>query len=407
MIFRKNKTLQPVFIHSLFRSGSTYIYNVFRRSVKEYYCYQEPLNEFLIFLNSDASKLFEEGSETAQNLRHPTLTRPYFWEFYENRKVLSGLFQKSFSYDEFFPGSSLELSEEQTQYFDALIAHAKGCPVFQMCRSGGRVGAFKKLYGGIHIHLWREPRNQWWSFKINDYFDPAVQLIYNSWHLPPVLAEIKRQCGMGEFHDGDVSVEFQHARRSPLSAKENYISFYALWLYTFMETEKYADVTLNIDALSVDESYRESSLKSLADIGVNDLDFGDCLVPQALFSKKEVEFFQLIERQVRSIFIGQGYNELDIDKTRIAHESVIFSGSYKNNDLQRDAVRARDIVCRYLDSFALQENMLERYRKKIEKLEALNVGLENELSIIRMSKSWRLTSPLRSVMRLARKLLSL
>jgi hypothetical protein len=37
----------PIFVHSLFRSGSTYLFEVFRRSPDGYWCYQEPLNEHL------------------------------------------------------------------------------------------------------------------------------------------------------------------------------------------------------------------------------------------------------------------------------------------------------------------------------------------------------------------------
>ena len=35
----------PIFVHSVFRSGSVYIFNVFRRSKYKYYSLQEPLHE--------------------------------------------------------------------------------------------------------------------------------------------------------------------------------------------------------------------------------------------------------------------------------------------------------------------------------------------------------------------------
>lgn len=391
----------PVFIHSLYRAGSTYIFSVFRRSDDGYYCYQEPENEFLLHLNGDASKLLEMGNETTQNLRHPALGQSYFWEFYQVRGELSGLFRKSFSFDDFFADCSSGLTVEQTQYFGALITYAKGRPVLQMCRSAGRVGAFKQQFGGKHIHLWREPRNQWWSFKVNDYFDPAVQLIYNARQLPPVLAEIKRRCGIGEFHNSDVGVEFHYAHRSQLGTTENYLSFYALWLYAYLETEKYADVTLNIDALSAEESYREISLKRLADIGVRGLDFGDCSLPQASFSKIEDEFFQQIEQQVQALFIGQGYTEFDVDKARVARESASRQCSEKNSNLQRDAARAREITMRYLDRFAQAENIAYQAEEKAQQAEAKAQQAEGALNKLRNTKTYRI---LRWIYRLLKKI---
>ena len=35
----------PIFVHSIFRSSSTYIFNVFRRSKYKYYSFQQPLHE--------------------------------------------------------------------------------------------------------------------------------------------------------------------------------------------------------------------------------------------------------------------------------------------------------------------------------------------------------------------------
>ena len=49
--------LSPVVIRSLFRSGSTWLFGVFRRAEAGYWCYQEPFNEGLCGLspNTDAA----------------------------------------------------------------------------------------------------------------------------------------------------------------------------------------------------------------------------------------------------------------------------------------------------------------------------------------------------------------
>ncbi|MGC2164756.1 MAG: hypothetical protein WA632_01940, partial [Gallionella sp.] len=155
----------PIFIHSFFRAGSTYLFNVFRRSDHGYWCYQEPEHEMLSHLNDNADELLKFGVDITCDLRHPTLIEPYFWEFCQIKDSLTGLFKKSFSYDNYFENPTKPLPEDQRKYFETLISAAKGRPVLQFCRSAGRIGAINNSFGGIHIHLWRDPRNQWWSFK--------------------------------------------------------------------------------------------------------------------------------------------------------------------------------------------------------------------------------------------------
>jgi len=43
--YKIKETELPIYIHSLFRAGSTYLFHVFRRSKAGYWCYQEPLHE--------------------------------------------------------------------------------------------------------------------------------------------------------------------------------------------------------------------------------------------------------------------------------------------------------------------------------------------------------------------------
>lgn len=396
----------PIFIHSLFRAGSTYLFNVFRRSERNYWCYQEPENEFLSHLNDDADELLKMGNDTVCGLRHPALNRPYFWEFYQVKDDLSGLFRKSFSYDDFFVEASSGLPEDQSRYFGLLISTAKGLPVFQFCRSAGRIGAIKRTFGGGHIHLWREPCNQWWSFKVNNYFDPAVQLIYNAHGLPPVLEEARRRCGIVEFHSDDIEEEFEHARRHPLGASTNYFVFYALWLYAYLEGEKYADITISIDRLSTDEVYRDAILQSLTLLGIDGLYFSDCSVPRAIFTEDEGEFFTKIEHQVQGLFLSHGYNKLHLDEATATREAILELREGVQPDPLRDAARAREMTLRYLDQHAQAEAHANAAEARANAAEARAHAAEAWLTDILNSKTWRLTAPLRWAIRRFRTLQS-
>lgn len=348
---------QSVFIHSLFRSGSTYLFSVFRDSSKSYWCYQEPLNEYLMHIDGEAERLLEMGSQKAMALRHPPIAKPYFEEFYHVRDSLHGLFDKAFSYYDFFISSSAGLPDQQLRYFQALSSAARGTPVFQCCRTFGRIGALKKSLGGTHIHLWREPHTQWWSYKVNNYFDAALQLIYSARDLPDVLVEAREQAGIEPVaQEDEVVKEFTQAQAQILSARNNYLSFYAQWLYAWLECEQYADVTLSIDRLSAERTYRQSAHGKLGKKGITGLDFSQCNSPQIVFTEDDEQFFEDVEAEVVKLFIRHGYQERAIKAARDAQtqvERLIRRNADQLDTISnQDAARARKVALRFMDQAA-------------------------------------------------------
>ena len=92
----------PIFIHSLFRSGSTYLFNVFRRSDQGYWCYQEPLNEKLLY-NATKPGGFKVGVEGAHKiLRHPEMDKPHCYEFHVVADEVLAKYKKEFAYQQYF-----------------------------------------------------------------------------------------------------------------------------------------------------------------------------------------------------------------------------------------------------------------------------------------------------------------
>lgn len=386
----------PIFIHSLWRAGSTYLFNVFRRSTVGYYCYQEPLHEILLNLNVDPGKIPDFWGNAMIELRHPKLDRPYFWEFWEIRDSLRDLFKKSFSYDDFFVDVPPGLPDDQRKYFNALIKNAKGRPVFQECRSTGRIAALKEAFGGVHIHLWREPRNQWWSFKVNNYFDATVQRIFNAGALPAVLLAVKQECGIMDFHHEDIQVEFENAFKRPLPSRQNYFAFFALWLYSFLECEKHKDVTISIDMLSADAGYRDDCSKELMNFGIEGLDFSDCSIPRMVFTQEDTALFAEVERYTFDVFLQYGYKQAELQKVEEVLKCVR-SIEPSRKDVLNDLIRSHSMVLRYLDRVSetsqelvsqqacinqLQTDLhaaraqLDQEASRVEELEALRNDLE-------------------------------
>lgn len=160
------KKLQPVFIHSLFRAGSTYLFKVFRRSYHGYRVYQEPLHEITAFSVEDPQRLLcGFGDKETRINRHPELTKGYFQELFEAWPAWRENIVEEIVYRSYFACNEAEAGIE---FWQSLIDASKGRPVFQECRTSCRIGVIKKSLAGTHIYLWRNPWDQWWSYKIND-----------------------------------------------------------------------------------------------------------------------------------------------------------------------------------------------------------------------------------------------
>ncbi|WP_156782115.1 hypothetical protein [Acidihalobacter aeolianus] len=245
-------TQAPIFIHSLFRSGSTWIFEKFRASPAGYWCYQEPYHEALLQLNTNPESLLSYSEETALSLRHPSMTAPYFREFYDIKEKLTGKFDKCISYDSFFDPQTCPAI---FPYTETLIAEAKGNPVLQCCRSFGRVTPLKEQFGGTHILLWRDPVNQWLSYQINDYFDATSLAIINAQNPPVIIQRLRQEIGFNEVHAENVQSEFAAFSEASLDAGQKYLIFYGLWLYHLLENQPLCEAEINLDMLSRSEEY--------------------------------------------------------------------------------------------------------------------------------------------------------
>jgi hypothetical protein len=342
----------PVFIHSLFRSGSTFLFNVFRRT-GHYWCYQEPENEWLLELDENPDALLAVTANNGGNIHHPDIGNPYFWEFHEVRDALKGLFKAEFSFEEIFLPS---LSIQQRQYYQALIDASRARTVFQFCRSFGQPRAFKEQFGGIHVHLWREPRSQWWSFKINNYFDAATQLIYGAAQLPPALQAIKATCGIDLAHSGNLGTDRLLAEKSPLKWRDNYKAFFALWLHAQLTLLDCCDIDLGIDHLTHDETYRDSKIEEFAGLGVSDIDLSDCRSPLIRLTNAESAEFREIERQVAEIFTANGLSSQKIEEVL---ERIDRTQALEKNPATSAAANIRSVALRLIDHSAesLRENL--------------------------------------------------
>lgn len=288
----------PIFIHSLFRAGSTYLFMVFRRSAEHYWCYQEPLHE-LAFLSRDDVKLLqvEHGVSKIALLRHPHIGKNYFQELYDVWPAWQNTIAECSIYANYFVPPEADIG---IPYWRSLIQASKGRPVFQECRTPGRIGAIKAAIGGFHIYLWRNPWDQWWSYKVAPYFDTANQLIVRAPHAPEPVIRLRQALGMEDDAPAGVAAALEYFGARPQNSEKSYLVFYMLWCLGLREGMRHADVMLNIDRLSDSSAYRDETLDALREAGVSGLDLSDCHVPQGQYLKEDRRFFEALEERVHN-----------------------------------------------------------------------------------------------------------
>lgn len=339
----------PVFIHSLFRAGSTYIFNTFRRSAAGYWCYQEPLHEISLYARDNREILLREDASKMAMLRHPRLAAPYFRELHEVAERCLGALKKSDVYDAYFA-----LGGEQfgLEYWKSLISESRGQPVIQECRTSCRIGAIKEGLGGFHVYLWRNPWDQWWSYKVADYFDATSQLFLNAPRHPEVIARLRKEIGFCSFESEDLPAQMDRFLKNPLPPEHSYLVFYVLWLLALKEGVAHADLLLNIDRLSDDAEYREVMIGMMAAHGICGVDFSDCVSPQTVYGADDCNYFERVEDKAHGLLLLSGMTQRELNDLlclRRENEPRIWTDgdAGPSASLLRDAERARSLVLQW------------------------------------------------------------
>jgi hypothetical protein len=412
----------PVFIHSLFRPGSTYFFNVFRRSPAGYFCFQEALHPVVFFLKDRPQDLLKFHTSTYELMRHPNLDKPVFYEV----ASVSSAWKEKITYSAIFDGYfGSDQADTGVEFFRAILDEVKdGRPVFEECRTAGRIGLLKEKLKGVHIYLWRNPWDQWWSYKTIDHLDYQNREIINAPNTLNAITKLRSQLSFQEAYT-DAVLQVQDG---VLTAEESYLTYYLLWCLGLHEGIKHAHLLINIDKLTESEMYREQILASLAENGVHGIDFSDCQSPQGDYFNEDMNFFSPLEDRVHEWLIEDlSIEELNhIQELRRQYQPKNLSTEVKDEQLKnfaRQVTQIRAVSRRFETSktFYLQKylklsneyetrilKLSEEYETRILKLgdeyktriehvkQEKNKALEL-LNAVYNSRFWRLTQPLRWV----------
>ena len=301
----------PIFIHSLFRTGSTYIWNRFRQNDK-YYCFYEPFHPGLSKVTADNI----EHSLTAdyESVNHPSLDK-YYWheyrQFLEDGRTGLPYFKKSFSFAEFCHNDK---NPDLKKYIDHLTGGAGDkVPVMQFNRTAFRIKWFKQNYPeAVNIYLVRNQKDQWQS-----YFNLLEKTQFDGFFIMDLLiASINKGKECFRFlskHLPLVAYNNQPEREEAFyriildsySEEEKYLIFYYTWITALIDHVLHADFILNMDLLSREPVYRGNVTDFFTDCGLTGIDFEDAAIGGHSTYRLSPEVMDTIEEEAHYLAVQQ------------------------------------------------------------------------------------------------------
>ena len=418
----------PIFIHSMLRSGSTYLFATLRE-LNNLYCYYEPMHELVAWASTDVARLdIETHADKMQQLRHPEMQSPYFDELQQIWPAWQHRLAPEVVYGGYFAESFVEAGGD---FYAALCDAAPGRPVFSECRTAGRIAALKQGLGGWHAYLWRNPWDQWWSTQVDDYFEVSNRIVAHANALPPTLLSLREALDLKLSPDQRFSEARDFYLLRPLDFEASYGWFYGVWLHTLELAICSADLLLNIDSLSHSEDHRAMVSNAFAERGVGPVDFSDASAPSTRFTAAELEAFVAVEARVHDVFSVSGWGAERLPAIlalREQHRPVTADDhALSNTDPGVDLAteRRRERWAHRRAQVALSEGWQSLYQQQSDLLQQIRMDagalhrvvehdrrvladLKSELAeseacreevrLLRSSGSWRLTAPLRRVL---------
>ena len=272
---------RPVFIHALWRTGSTYIWTKFRREAR-YWAYYEPLNEQLI--HSSESLRLVYAPETVGSLRHPPSRDPFCFREYPFRPE-DGVeyFEKSLSCERYCLDED-STDEALRRYIANLVDYARSqqrVPVLQFNRALLRSRWLTRQFNPVNILLLRRPMDIWKSFLSfpESPFVMMLCLVLGQNRTSSPLNALDRWSEV-PFYVGE-TIEQDHAFYGSYAHEHMdtlYPLFYAFYLLTCLANVPIADCILDMTEITENPEARAAAERRLRELGM-EISLEDCKLP--------------------------------------------------------------------------------------------------------------------------------
>lgn len=275
-------TNSPIFIHSWWRSSSTYVWLKLRQDAS-LQCFYEPLHEGVAGLNVNAILSGPEVS-LGRMLRHPVAEKHNFFEYLEPLRSGTLRYTPDLAYERYILRRG-QADPGLFTYIDGLISVAAGNArraVLCFCRSQMRSAWMRENFAGTHIAQIRNPFDQWVSFQVNPYFVRrmmSLALSLRKLH-PDAFAHIEGFEHQARALSNSAGQERNAPGQKPLSKRDVFRIYMVIWLASSLQSISSSDFVLDVDLLSNDREYQKLSARKFRSLGCK-IDFSDCLAPQA------------------------------------------------------------------------------------------------------------------------------
>ncbi len=269
-----------VYLHSTWRSSSTYVWAKFRPDGR-YLCLFEPLAEHLATATDAVIAAFRPWSYA----HHPEIGQPYQTEFLPLLRPEGGV--PAFPADLVYHPYRAEPDDalpDLAAYFAELGAFARRrgqIPVFGLVRSALRVAWFRRHCPGLHITVRRDRRRIFLSClrqaaKGNRYFLERAMVILGNNLDDPALAPLRGviqppPAGLPPA-ERDAFLARQAHAAEPAAL---YAVFYVLYRLAAAQTGQ-CDLDLDVDRMAADPAVARQAERRLAELTGADISFADC-----------------------------------------------------------------------------------------------------------------------------------
>ena len=293
-----------MFLHGLWRSGSTYVWSRFR-ALDEACAFYDPLNTELARLSARA--LARRTSAAAPHLRHPSLDLPYFAEF---APLLKGRGVRGYRRELAFERLLLAPDEPHPTleaYLGGLIKVARGqdrTPVFGLTGGFGRIGWVAQRLGGRHIHIDRAPEAIWASYVDqmqagNPWFVARWLEAIDANRRHPMLSPLVDRLPLDGAWLARIVDRKAHYRRAAtrMSPLEVYRLTFYVWALAAREALAHCQAIIDIDRLG-ESRYRAKSTAVLQALTGLAVDFSGGRAPPPLGAHLEEPSRRRIEAEV-------------------------------------------------------------------------------------------------------------
>jgi glycosyltransferase involved in cell wall biosynthesis len=268
----------PVFIHSSWRTASTWFWNRFRQC-PDTVCYYEPFHRQLASLTARIAFAHDPNSWASA---HPRIA-PYWTEYVPLLRRAGGvrLYDRAMAQDYFIPVGGLQgdLRPNELRYLALLVRSAGRCgraPVLGFTRSLGRLAAIKRSCGGFNIFLRRNLWRQWQSYLSlkarNDlFFFNSVSAVVDrddDEYLAALAREYATRGGWSPPRlDAGAAADRDARNRAllGLSEAQTFALFMALHVYLYVHAELAADLTVDVSRMGNDAGDRSAAEREIRD----------------------------------------------------------------------------------------------------------------------------------------------